>query len=674
MDAGVRILEHQACGKRGCPCAASLRRGRGLTHCIHHKDPWPSLNVRVRDGKLLVRCFATCPQLDLIQSLREHGLWPDNTDNPDRLFQPPPQLILSQPVITRHPYYDQNGHLVAVHVRKDFGNGRKSMPWELPDGRSSQNGDINTANLPLYGLPFVLERLDKVVILVEGEKAADAAMAEGLVAVSLSGGANQPDFGTALESLRGRDVLLWPDNDQPGLDLMLRVRCQLEQIAQRVRWLTVPGLPDKGDAADYFTSDRTIDELRNYVVPEPPVHDHGLARMQPERRFRLLTATELKRRPDPDWLVNDTIQQDTLALIVGAPESFKTFVALDMALSIAEGLSWQGHPCKQGPAVYVSAEGGSGLGLRVSAWEQARDVDVEHCYFLPDQAPQFLDRSRDGDVEELLLSLLDMREQPAFIVIDTLARVMVGHDENSVEHMGVLIATADRIRQATGATVTFVHHNNKQGSARGSTSLLGAVHTIVECSRESGARFVVVKCGKQKDADHFPTMTLESRQIVVGASGERDRERSSLVLDLRVSALFNAGGTPRISPSSRKALEALITLDNAGRATWWHATDQPKTTFDEARKQLIAYRYVDHIVDYLGNAVYQPTDLGRTQGRTGSDQGRMDPGGPMDGEEVGGSENRVGWEGPLKGRAPTDPSDLHDPVHSFDRLADLPWA
>lgn len=597
-----------------------------------------------------MRCFATCPQLDLIGSLRDAGLWPEA---PDRKVMP--QLAPTNPVVTRHPYYDQNGQLVAIHVRKDFGGGRKSMPWELPDGRLSANGDINTADLPLYGLANVLERLDKAVILVEGEKAADAAMAEGLVAVSLSGGANQPDFGTALESLRGRDVLLWPDNDRPGLELMLRVESQLKGIAARIQWLSVPNLPLKGDAADYFADDRTLEELRQYVVQQVPLQLEEPV-LKP-RRFKLLSAAELKNRPDPEWLVDNIIQRDTLALIVGAQETFKSFVALDLAMSIAEGLAWQGHICKQGPAVYVSAEGGSGLGLRVCAWELARDTLIQHCFFLPDQAPQFLDGRADGDIEELLLSLSDMPSQPSFIVVDTLARVMVGHDENSVEHMGMLIATADRVRQSTGATVAFVHHNNRQGSARGSSSLLGAVHTILDCSRDTNSPFVVVKCGKQKDAEHFQTMLLESRQIDLGISPESGLPRTSLVLDSRGSTLFQDDTIPRIAPASRVLLEVLVRLDRATFAQWRDAAKMAKTTFHDARLELIRNRYVDHMHD----GVYQPTSLGRSIGSGGSEQGRIDPVRPMVGERVGGG-------GPLR-EGPHRPSD-HRPSDPVDPL---PW-
>lgn len=612
-DPVIRILEHQACGKRGCTCAAALRRGRGLTHCIYHADPGPSMNVKAIDGKLLIKCFAGCSQDNLVDALREAGIWPDAPDKP---FVAPPQLR-----ITHYPYCNANGDLVAVHVRKDLGNGRKTMPWQLPNGQTSRNGDLKSSDLPLYGLPTILERDDKAVILVEGEKAADAVAAEGLVAATLAGGAGQIDFGLALEPLRGRVVLLWPDNDEPGRELMKRVAEHLTNIAAKVQWLNVPGLPAKGDAADYFSADRDIAELRTYIGDELVLLD---SLPPPERRFKLLTAAELKNRPDPEWLIDGVVQRDTLALVVGAQETYKSFVAIDMAMSIGEGLPWQGHACKQGTTVYVSAEGGSGLGLRVQAWETFNGIESKSCFFLADQAPQFLDGRQGGDVEELLLSLADLDPPPVLIVVDTLARVMVGHDENSTQDMGMLIATADRLRQATGVTVVLVHHNNKLGGIRGNTSLTGAVHTIIDFSREPNSRHVMVKCGKQKDGDHFQTMALESRIIELGENEVTGQLRTSLVLKIRTDSLavsaFSTERTP-LKPSNLQAIHALISLETATYTDWHDVSGLPNTTFRRVRQELVDEGYVDHLSD----GYYRPTASGRSQGPVRANLGPVAP-------------------------------------------------
>jgi hypothetical protein len=416
---------------------------------------------------------------------------------------------------------------------------------------------------------------------------------------------------------------------------------------------------DKWDRQDY--RDRTINTVLDgkteyyrgksaspaLVVPEhiDPVTGEVIY----ERRFRFLTADELKHRPDPEFIIDHILQKNTLALIVGAQESYKTFLGLDMAMAVSDGGEWQDRPVQQGTVAYISAEGGSGIKLRIEAWETEHEQRVDHCYFLADQAPQFLDRGKGGDVEELLLSLGDLPATPTLIFVDTLARTMVGGDENSAQDMGLFIASAEQIRQATGATVVMIHHNNKEGSARGSTALLGAVHTIIECSREQGRDNVIVKCGKQKDTDHFDTMLLSSS--VIQLEGE---ERASLVLRMRQRAnlLFNP-----ISNQAILALDTLAELDNPAFAEWRDATNISKSGFQRARVDLLKGGYVDHNADR-----YSVSSLGHTFRSNRVQTGSMDP---MDLRVQKGPVR----EGPLDPAIPDGPT----PSGSNPDLDPLPW-
>jgi len=56
----------------------------------------------------------------------------------------------------------------------------------------------------------------------------------------------------------------------------------------------------------------------------------------------------------------------------GAPAVGKSFIALDIAFSVGTGHAFHEHAVQRGYVVYVNAEGGGGLGLRVSAWKTAR--------------------------------------------------------------------------------------------------------------------------------------------------------------------------------------------------------------------------------------------------------------------------------------------------------------
>lgn len=74
--ATAAVLAALACGRSGCVCSASARRGSGLTHCPAHSDAHPSLSVAERDGRVLLFCFAGCGQRAVLDGLRDRGLWP----------------------------------------------------------------------------------------------------------------------------------------------------------------------------------------------------------------------------------------------------------------------------------------------------------------------------------------------------------------------------------------------------------------------------------------------------------------------------------------------------------------------------------------------------------------------------------------------------------------------
>ena len=60
-------------------------------------------------------------------------------------------------------------------------------------------------------------------------------------------------------------------------------------------------------------------------------------------RFHLLDVEDVLALPDPEWLIDGIIPKKAIAQIYGAPNVGKTFVALDIALSIAAGVPWGGQ-------------------------------------------------------------------------------------------------------------------------------------------------------------------------------------------------------------------------------------------------------------------------------------------------------------------------------------------
>ena len=142
-------------------------------------------------------------------------------------------------------YTDLHGNVIAKKLRYDV-NGKKSyLPWDeelkkykMPKSR------------PLYNLPGITK--SNKVILVEGEKCAQALIDKGICATTAMGGANTDIKKTEWESLKGKDVIIWPDNDVPGKEYAEKIANFLK--TKSVKSLAILNIsadkPEKWDAAD----------------------------------------------------------------------------------------------------------------------------------------------------------------------------------------------------------------------------------------------------------------------------------------------------------------------------------------------------------------------------------------------------------------------------------------
>jgi len=214
---------------------------------------------------------------------------------------------------------------------------------------------------------------------------------------------------------------------------------------------------------------------------------------------------DLESLPAVSWLLDRHLPQGGLAVLYGPPSSGKSFVALAWSMAIASGLPWLGFPTLFGPVVHVVAEGGRGFTARVKAYRDAHELaePTAACFRLV--GLNCMDAAEVGDfIADIAYATAG---DPSLVVIDTLARSMPGGDENSARDVGLVIVAADRIREATGATVLLVHHTGKQGEAeRGSSALRGAADSMFSLKSED--EILTLECTKQKDAVEIEPLRL----------------------------------------------------------------------------------------------------------------------------------------------------------------------
>ncbi|KAB2922653.1 MAG: DUF3631 domain-containing protein [Candidatus Contendobacter sp.] len=188
----------------------------------------------------------------------------------------------SRRIVATYPYTDACGKLFFEKIRyepKDFRihhqDAGGAEVWRLPRGIEP----------PLYRLPAVQVAMARgePIYLVEGEKDADRLAAAGLCATTNfdgAAGSQKPKWRDSYTAaLAGADVVLLPDNDEPGKAHMRHVAAALAGKAL-VRWLELPGLPAKGDVSDWLNAGHSIDELKQ-LATDAPADERQPAETQP---------------------------------------------------------------------------------------------------------------------------------------------------------------------------------------------------------------------------------------------------------------------------------------------------------------------------------------------------------------------------------------------------------
>ncbi len=485
---------------------------------------------------------------------------------------------------------DAAGKLVAEHHRFETADGKKCL-WKLPNTGPEDWGlkGRKLESFPLYGS----ERLadwpeDRPVVVVEGEKAAQALLDAGIPALGTVTGAGLTPSADVLEFLRGRELILWADTDEPGRKHMERVAEQLQGIAALVRVFTwhdapvvmVDGKPKGQDAADHPAviggSEKALGILLNDLLGAPLWEPPKAAPRGLRGRVKLGERIAGGIQP-PEQLVEGLLYRGRLHAINAEPGEGKTITALYAAREvIRKGL----------PVLCFDAENGPG-----PIAERLADMGAT-----PEELDEFLHYYSSPEISLGADALEDLRAtveevRPALVVFDSLADylALAGLEENAAGDVTRwILAVAQPLKEA-GAAVLLLDHVAKSADNRG------------RYARGSGAK--LAKC----DVVWSLSQTLPFDRERVGEIRLTLRKDREAFMPRR--ATFAVGGTPDglmfkradgvnetadpsdgLTESQRIALEALRRVAGEEGATYsqWRAeANLADTTFDRARDGLV---------------------------------------------------------------------------------------
>lgn len=293
----------------------------------------------------------------------------------------------------------------------------------------------------------------------------------------------------------GRTVIVAADNDEVGIKAAKACSAPFVVPSTGKDWW---------DVYDVHGYSGVAEQLKNVgVAPALRLFDH---------------VADIKIEP-PKWLIDKILPQYAMAALVAPSYTGKSFLAVDMACSIATGHSWHKEfSVTQGSVFYVIGEGRFGVRRRVQAWHRDRGIALNKESTNLHFSRQGLN-FRDANSITSIKADLHLVDDVKLIIIDTLARSFGGGNENAPQDMGQFIQGCDDLMHEFNATILVVHHFAKdtQSGPRGHNSFFGALDTSMTL-KKLGQHDLQLICDKQKDGREFDK--LQFTFVTIGGDGE----------------------------------------------------------------------------------------------------------------------------------------------------------
>ncbi len=191
----------------------------------------------------------------------------------------------------------------------------------------------------------------------------------------------------------------------------------------------------------------------------------------------------------PETLIDGVLRRGHKMLVAGPSKAGKSFLLMELCVSIAEGLPWLDFQVKKGRVLYINLEidPASAYNRFAAIYdamgiepENAKDIEVwnlrGHAVPLDQLVPKLIRRIRDQHFDA--------------IVLDPIYKVITG-DENNASEMGAFCNQFDKICAATGCSMIYCHHHSK--GAQGGKKVIDRASGSGVFARDPDAQLDIVE-------------------------------------------------------------------------------------------------------------------------------------------------------------------------------------
>lgn len=466
--------------------------------CPFHDDKNPSFNFNNKTGKYY--CHGCGKKGHISHFYAKLNGLNDKRDFPKILkgiaddFRIPWEEQKAK-VVKAYDYMDRNGNLLFQVCRME----PKDFRQRRPDGNGKWIWNLKGVKPILYNLPAL--SVAQEILIVEGEKDVDCAGRMGLTATTCPMGAGKwrDDYN---ERLKGKDIVLIPDNDQGGREYMTQLAFSLNSAAKSLKWIDLPDLPSKGDLSDWVAQfdDLTdaseqlcmmIEKAGPYDPPEKRTLEDIII---PAQDFRIIEI------PPRRLFLNPWLRENGIILVVGWRGIGKTWFALSILNAVNKGKPFGPWECEASvPCLFLDGEMPTdAIHERIDILDLHSDHENPLYIYSDHYANQFgIPRAHlaNESWRTKMKSILVARGIKVF-AIDNIASLASSLDENSKKDWDPINQWLLELRFA-GITTIMLHHENKEGGQRGTSAREDNIDVSISLKYphdyipEDGARFIV---------------------------------------------------------------------------------------------------------------------------------------------------------------------------------------
>jgi hypothetical protein len=472
------------------------------------------------------------------------------------------------------PYKNTTGQEVVIVHRNDS-SGSKEIWQDFPSiEKNSTNHKSQLQEVKANVLPYKYEEAiaesDKTglpIIVVEGELTCQAVWAIGLPSITFLGGSKQYRTNGDYSSLfKNRKLVLAPDRDEQGVAFMKEVEADnpgaswLYADPRSWEWQNLPsgnGL----DLSDYIEEGATKDDLIASIVSKSkhsgvdgkPAYEEIISAVENfvglyanDARIAYETGSWLEQRGVKmsqanvdkiieeakhriygreeietidaltianadqcrEWLIAGIMPLGSVMLLAASGGTGKSTIVYNWALNIALGESWSNRRCMQGKSLIIQSDE-----PLVDTSEKLGVIGYQDANLEPGTVA-FWENWRFGHMKQLEDYV--RKNRPVFIAIDSLTACLAGMDVDLVKsNAGDVIYGLRDIANQYKCSIIILHHLNKSGGLRDSTSFVDNVSEVVK----------LTKAENNPDPNQFTMEWLKSRS---GLTGKHYLQRDTL--------------------------------------------------------------------------------------------------------------------------------------------------